>query len=193
MDEQNTDQNQEQNQNEAPQTSPQSKKGLPLVIKFIICLLIISTIISIIAGLLSHLPYVGYTFSIIGGLSLFIAIPTAYYFTSIWEHKENPQAQSPKSADKQAARKAVAENPGRFFILSFLYFIAIVLVIAGGSLIITIEACRGQSDCGAGWGWGFFFLPVSGILALVFSPILATRTIKAQKKKEQYPYGKPAE
>ncbi len=185
MDEQNTDQNQEQNQNEAPQTSPQSKKGLPFVIKFIICLLIFSAIIGIIAALLAHVPYIGYAFSIIGSISLFISIPAAYYSASHWEHKENPQQQSSESADKQAAHKAVAEKPGRFFLFSFLYFILIVLLIAGGSLIMTIEACRGQNDCGAGWAWGFFFLPVSGILAIIFSPILAAVTIKAQKKKEQ--------
>ena len=190
MDEQKTNQNQEQNQNEAPQTSPQSKKGLPFVVKFIICLLVASTIIGIIAALLAHVPYIGYTFSIIGSLSLFVAVPTAYYFASRWEHKENPQKSS-ESANNQTATRVVAENPGRFFLFSFLYFILIVLLVAGGSLIMTMEACRGQNDCALGWIWGFVMVPVSGVIALILSPILATATIKAQKKKNDNPYGKP--
>ena len=58
----------------------------------------------------------------------------------------------------------------------FLWSIGVFLLLAGGSLMLTMDACKNQStDCGAGWAWGFLFLPVSFFIALIVGGVASFR------------------
>ena len=88
-----------------------------------------------------------------------------------YEKKKHPQPASNSNTTAPAQTGAATNNIVSSFFLNFLFTIFLFSLFAGISGLWASLSCEGN-DCGAGWAWGFFFLPFSFIAALAIAPFL---------------------
>ena len=108
--------------------------------------------------------------TIISIIATFVVSPILTVVTvNKYEKKKRPQSANNPTTPAQTG--ATTNNIVGSFFLNFLFTIFLFILFAGISGLWASLSCEGN-DCGAGWAWGFFFLPFSFVAALALAPFL---------------------